>query len=76
MVTPINADFGIFPYQANATICFVNTSATVLNLPPQNSLVLRLAGTSLTGTRKLAPFGFATVWFKTTGEAYIMGNVS
>jgi hypothetical protein len=74
---PLNANFTVAnAMPVNSTVTFVNTLSTALTLTPQAGLTLRLAGTTLTGARTLAPFGFATVWYSTGSIALLMGNVS
>ena len=75
-IIPINAS----PYTllasgaTNMTVCYVNLGSIAISLTGWAGL--HLAGTTSTGNRVLAPFGFATVWYQSPTVAYIMGNVS
>jgi hypothetical protein len=75
-VAPFNINFAIGTQAANATYAIVNTGATALTITQSAPLVLHLAGTTLTGNRTLAPWGWCTVWYYSANVAFIMGNVS
>lgn len=53
-----------------------NDSASAITLTQGSGLTLRLAGTTTTGNRTLAPRGMATFWCNSTTEYIMDGNVS
>lgn len=53
--------------------CIYNSSGSSITIGQGSGLTLRLAGTSSTGSRTLAPRGFATVWTNSTTEYIISG---
>jgi hypothetical protein len=57
-----------------STICLVNIGSIAITI--NGWAGLHLAGSTSTGNRVLAPYGFATVWYQSGTVAYITGNVS
>lgn len=60
---------------AGDAISLYNSTAGSLTITQGSGVTLRLAGTSSTGNRTLAPYGMATIWFDTASVAIIGGNV-
>ena len=58
---------------AGSIISFYNDSAAAWTLNAGGGLTLRLAGTTLTGNRTVAPRGMATLWANSTTEYIIFG---
>lgn len=61
---------------ADTTQMVYNDSAVAITLTQGGGLTMRLAGTTTTGSRTLAPRGFATLWSKSTTEVVVNGNVT
>lgn len=61
---------------AGSTYSIYNDSASAITLTQGAGLTLRLAGTATTGNRTLAARGIATLWYNSTTEAIISGNVT
>lgn len=59
---------------AGSTYSIYNDSAASITVTQGSGMTLRLAGTTTTGSRTVAPRSFATIWFNSTTEAVIMGN--
>lgn len=59
---------------AGSTYSVYNDSAASITITQGAGMTLRLAGTTTTGSRALAPRTFATIWFNSPTEAIIMGN--
>lgn len=59
---------------AGSTYSIYNDSAASITVTQGGGMTLRLAGTTTTGSRTVAPRSFATIWFNSTTEAIIMGN--
>ncbi len=75
MVVPVSAAYTIpTGLPANSTVCLVNTTAAAITLT--GFAGLHLGGTTLTGNRTLAAWGFCTIWYQSTTVAFITGNVS
>ena len=72
---PVTATFTLVQQATNGTYCLCNITDSAVTIGA-SGVTLHLAGTTLVGNRTLAPRGFATIWFQSAGEAYIMGNVS
>jgi len=53
--------------------CIYNNSASSITIVQGSGLTLRLAGSTSTGNRTLAPRGFATVWTNSESEYIISG---
>jgi hypothetical protein len=52
-----------------------NNSSVSVTLTP-SGVTMYLGGTNSTGARTLLPHGFATIWFRTSTECVINGNVT
>lgn len=61
---------------ADETYMVYNDSAAAITITQGAGLTLRLAGTTTTGNRTLAARGIATIWYRTTSEAVMFGNVT
>lgn len=61
---------------AGQTYAVYNNSSSAVTLTQGAGLTLRQGGTTNTGSRTLAPFGFATIWYQTASVAVINGNIS
>jgi hypothetical protein len=61
---------------AGSTYSIYNNSAAAITLTQGAGLTLRLAGSATTGSRTLAARGIATVWYNSTTEAIVSGNVT
>lgn len=61
---------------AGATYSVYNDSAAAITLTQGAGVTMRLAGTATTGSRTLAARGFATIWFNSTSECIVSGNVT
>ena len=59
---------------AGSAYSIYNDSAAAITVTQGGGMTLRLAGTTTTGSRTVAPRAFATIWFNSTTEAVIMGN--
>ena len=60
-------------FNAGDTIVYYNDSAAAITITQGASVTLRLAGTTLTGNRTMAPRAFATLWYKSTSEVIMTG---
>jgi|GEM_PF-1999743 len=60
-------------FAAGDAVSIYNNSASSITITQGASLTLRLAGTTTTGSRTLAPRGMATIWFNASNEAIISG---
>ncbi len=62
-------------FAAGDIVSIYNNSASSITISGtlSSSGTLRLAGTTTTGTRTLAAYGMATVWFRTSTEGIISG---
>lgn len=58
---------------AGLTYNVYNDSGSQITITQGSGVTLRMAGTSLTGSRSLAPRGLATIWCNSTSEAVISG---
>lgn len=61
-------------FSAGDSFSIYNDSAANITITQGVSLTLRLAGTTTTGNRTLAPRGICTVWFNSASEAIISGG--
>lgn len=61
-------------FAAGDSFSIYNDSAANITITQGASLTLRLAGTTSTGNRTLAPRGICTVWFNGASEAIISGG--
>lgn len=59
---------------AGSAYSIYNDSAAAITVTQGSGMTLRLAGTTTTGSRTVAPRAFATIWFNSPTEALIMGN--
>jgi hypothetical protein len=73
-VTTTNQNIDTTP--AGTVYSIYNNSAVSITITPISGVVLYLGGTASVGVRTLLPHGYATIWFRTTGEAVINGNVT
>ena len=60
-------------FNAGDTIVYYNDSAAAITITQGASVTLRLAGTTTTGNRTMAPRAICTLWYKSTGEVIISG---
>lgn len=60
-------------FTADDMYAIYNNSASAISILQGAGLTLRQAGTANTGTRTLAPRGWATVWFVSASEAVLSG---
>lgn len=58
---------------AGVTESVYNDSAAAIVLTQGSGLTLRMAGSTSTGNRTLAPRGYATVWYRSATEAIVSG---
>lgn len=65
----IDNTFGI----AGTTVSFYNDSASTVTIVQGTGLTLRLAGTTVSGNRTIAPRGLATLWWNSGGECIASG---
>ncbi len=68
-VTVVTKDEG-----SACSIC--NSSGTPINLTPDSGMTVRLAGSASTGTLVLAARGMAYLWYDTSTDVYVTGNVT
>lgn len=61
---------------AGSTYSSYNDSGAAFTLTQGAGLTLRLHGTATTGNRTVAARGFFTIWFNSTTEAIVMGDVT
>lgn len=61
-------------FSAGDLISVYNEGTGDINLTQGVGLTLRLAGTTLTGTRVIPRYGTATVWFRSATEAIVSGT--
>ena len=61
-------------FEEGHAVSFYNDSASSVVLTQGSGLTLRLAATSTTGDRTLAPRGMATIWFNSPTEAICSGS--
>lgn len=61
---------------AGVTLYVYNNSAAAITLTQGGGMTLRLSGTATTGNRTVAPRGFATLWYNTTTECIVSGDVT
>lgn len=61
---------------AGSTYHVYNNSALSVTLTQGSGLTMRLGGTTTTGSRTLLPRGFATIWYVSTTECVVNGNVT
>lgn len=71
MAADITVPAGVFA--ENDVVTLVNNTATTLNILAGSGLVLRFAGTALTGSRTFAQRGLATILFVSATEAIVSG---
>lgn len=69
-VNGVQADTGL---AAGTTISIINDTASAISLIQGSGMTLRLAGTTTTGSRTIAPRGVATVLYVATNGAYVSG---
>lgn len=60
-------------FAAGDTVMLYNNSSSARTLTQGTGLTLRYGGTTLTGSRTLAAYGMATIWFNSATEAVIAG---
>lgn len=63
-------------FAAGDTVAIYNNSAAAITLTQGSGLTLRWAGTSSTGNRTLAAYGWASIWFNSATEAVASGNLT
>lgn len=61
---------------AGDTYHVYNNSAASVTLTQGSGLTMRQGGTTNTGSRTLLPRGFATIWFISTTECVVNGNIT
>jgi len=61
---------------AGYTFCIFNDGSSPLTITQGSGVTMRLHGTTSTGNRTLLPYGFATIWCRSTAECVIMGDVT
>jgi len=61
-------------FAAGGCMSIYNDSASAITLGEGSGLTLRLAGTTTTGHRTLAPRGLATIWFNSASEGVAGGS--
>jgi hypothetical protein len=59
---------------AGDVVVVYNASGGNMTLAQAASMTCRLAGTTLTGNRTIAPRGVAHIWFASPSEALISGS--
>lgn len=75
-VHAVSSGITIPTLSAEACVMIYNDSASSITLTQGSGLTLRLAGTTTTGNRTLAPRGYATIWYNSATEAICSGNVT
>lgn len=63
-------------FAAGDTFSVFNNSAGTLTLVQGSGVTLRLSGTTTTGDRTIAAYGFVTVWFLSSSVAIASGNIT
>lgn len=63
-------------FAAGDAVQIYNNSAAAITITQGAGVTLRLAGTTTTGNRTLAPRGFAMLWWNSASECICSGNVS
>lgn len=58
---------------AGDTVLLVNDSASSQTITQGTGVTMRLSGTATTGSRTVAAYGTATVWFKSASECWVSG---
>jgi hypothetical protein len=60
-------------FSAGQAVTIVNNSASAITITQGTSVTLRLAGSTSTGSRTLAAYGIATLWWQTSAVAFCTG---
>lgn len=69
-----NIDVPNSVFAAGDAVSIYNDSASAVTVTQGSGVTLRLAGTTTTGSRTLAPRGLATIWFNSASEAIMSGG--
>jgi hypothetical protein len=68
-----NIAFNNAVFSAGDVVCVYNNSAAAITLTQGASTTMRLAGTTVTGSRTLAPRGWATVFWIASNQSLVSG---
>lgn len=75
-IYPISAGITVNTGTAAYAYGVYNDSAVAITLTQGAGLTLRKAGTATSGNLTLAPYGLAAIWYRSSTEAVVNGNLS